>query len=510
MITRYRNAALVVGGLLLAVWLAPLGRAQEINPSVRIDGAPVKMDVPAILDVAAGRTLVPVRYVAEPLGYTVTWESGNQTIFAERNGRTIEFRIGSRAARVNGLPAQLSVAPRLIKGRTMVPLRFFAEFAGATVKWDEATGSVDILSPTSRLDRPDAGWALPQAGIRRTGFNDASAFGAAAVPMWEAGQLLDPYNGAASATAGEGMVFVAGGDRILALNRETGDVAWEAALPVSMTPVYDAARGQVYAVAGSYGTSKLYALEAATGRMNWFAAVGGGRQPQPLLIGSQVIINAGDDSTRGMLIAFDANTGSKRWQASVQGSGVPAAYGARLFLADDYGGVFAYRTWDGSPLWSRPGNRREREYGQYELVVDSGHVYFAMGTKVMALNEATGKLAWERNDLNMAAGMASDGVKLWLAVRDGVNVLDAATGDRLRYPAVCSSWPSAPVISRSHAFVACDGMVYSIDRQSYAVSPLTAGKGPLALDLDRLYYMKGDFGGYRHLSSLMALPDSNR
>ncbi|HWI65196.1 MAG TPA: stalk domain-containing protein, partial [Symbiobacteriaceae bacterium] len=474
MITRYRTAALVLGGLLLAVWLAPLGRAEEINPSVRLDGAPLKMDAPAILDVAAGRTLVPVRFVAEPLGYSIAWDEQTQTVFAERNGRTVEFRIGSRSALVNGMPVTLSVAPRLVKDRALVPLRFFAELADADVSWDEKTRSIDITSPTSRLSYPDASWVQPQGGVRRTAYNDGATFGSKAIPMWEHPVSLDAWwDPISPVTVGEGLAFVAGDrEAFRALNRENGEAVWSLPISGSSSPVYDAARAAVYVT----DASKLYALDAATGAERWFAAIAS--EAQPLLIGNQVLVNTAQEGNRGTLTSYDADTGSKLWQARVQGAGVPAAFGARLFLADDYGGVYAYRSMDGSPLWSRPGDRKEREYGRTDLMVDHGRVYFAAGQRLIALDEATGKLIWERREMPLQSGMASDGTRLWIAVGDGLNVLDAETGELLRYPAICRTTPSAPVISRSHAFLTCDGSIFAVSRDSYDAARVGAGRGP--------------------------------
>jgi len=493
---------------MLAVWLAPLGLAQEINPSVRLDGAPLKLDAPAILDVAAGRTLVPIRHVAEPLGYTVTWDEATRTVRAERDGHAVEFRIGSREAMVDGEPVALSVAPRQVRNRALVPLRFFAELAGAEVAWDNATQSIDITSPTSAVDSPHADWAEPLAGMRRTGYNAAASFGSRAVPMWEKQLDGEGYNLPVSpVTTGEGLLFVTlNGHNFTALDRETGKVVWDSNIHYGISPVYDTASGLVYVLNGGPEAARLYAMNATDGTPRWFAAVGNTwlRATQPLLMGGKVIVNQGD-SDRRTLLAFDAATGSKLWETSVKGAGIPAAYGARLFLADEYGGVHAYRATDGTPLWSHPGDSSEREYGQYNLVVDGGHVYLSIGRRMIALDEKTGDLVWKRDDLAMAGGLAADGSRLWVAVRDGLNVLDAATGEQLHYPAICNSWASAPVLSRSHAFVACDGAIYAINQQDYQVTRVAAGSGPLSLDGDRLYYSMG--GSYdRTVGALMARP----
>ncbi|MCL5056952.1 MAG: copper amine oxidase N-terminal domain-containing protein [Actinobacteria bacterium] len=46
---------------------------------------------------------------------------------------------------MNGREVKTDVLPQVIDGRTLVPVRFIAEALGADVKWDEATGTVNIL-----------------------------------------------------------------------------------------------------------------------------------------------------------------------------------------------------------------------------------------------------------------------------------------------------------------------------------------------------------------------------
>jgi len=48
----------------------------------------------------------------------------------------VEFQIGRPWCRVNDKPTKLPVAPYLKEGRTMVPVRFFAEVLGYTVDYD--------------------------------------------------------------------------------------------------------------------------------------------------------------------------------------------------------------------------------------------------------------------------------------------------------------------------------------------------------------------------------------
>lgn len=109
------------------------------------------MDVaPIILE---GRTLLPIRYVAEALGANVEWEAKEQKVTINFKGIVIELWIGKNLATVNGEwklidPSNPNVKPITIPpGRTMLPIRFIAENLGCKVDWDPNLKEVKITSP---------------------------------------------------------------------------------------------------------------------------------------------------------------------------------------------------------------------------------------------------------------------------------------------------------------------------------------------------------------------------
>jgi peptide/nickel transport system substrate-binding protein len=103
-----------------------------------------------------GRTLVPMRAIFEALGATVHWDDATRTIRAYRREDAIILELGNRTAWVNGPPRQLDVAPVAVDGRTMVPLRFVAEALGAEVAWVDATRTVTVQH-TPYTPRPIGG-----------------------------------------------------------------------------------------------------------------------------------------------------------------------------------------------------------------------------------------------------------------------------------------------------------------------------------------------------------------
>ncbi|TDA70708.1 MAG: hypothetical protein D9V47_00455 [Clostridia bacterium] len=138
--------AILVVALLGAVTWAPVAQAApEIK--VVVDGRPVSFDVPPAL--VQGRTLVPVRFVAQELGAQVDWEAATRTVTVHKGTDEIAVQVGQNTARVNGVAYQLDVSARMVRGRVLVPVRFFSELLGAAVAWDVATNTVFIITGRS-------------------------------------------------------------------------------------------------------------------------------------------------------------------------------------------------------------------------------------------------------------------------------------------------------------------------------------------------------------------------
>ena len=92
-----------------------------------------------------GRTFVPIRAIIEALGGTVDWNASTQTLTISLNKINIVLGIGNKSASVNGVDTALDDAPYISDtGRTMLPLRFVAENLGHTVNWDDTSKTITI------------------------------------------------------------------------------------------------------------------------------------------------------------------------------------------------------------------------------------------------------------------------------------------------------------------------------------------------------------------------------
>ena len=137
---------------------------QTDRVSLTLDGSPLTPDdVPALVQYPAGqngRTLVPVRLIAERLGASVTWVPETRQVILLREESTIVLTLGSATALVNGQAMELpgGVPAGVVKweGResTMVPLRFVSEQLGATVDWDNDTFTAILTSPGTPEPEP--------------------------------------------------------------------------------------------------------------------------------------------------------------------------------------------------------------------------------------------------------------------------------------------------------------------------------------------------------------------
>ncbi len=93
-----------------------------------------------------GRTLVPARGVFEALGAKVSWNGNTSTAKIQTNRKDITITIGQRYIVVNAKRMPIDVPAKIINGRTMIPLRAVAEALECEVGWDGATYTATINS----------------------------------------------------------------------------------------------------------------------------------------------------------------------------------------------------------------------------------------------------------------------------------------------------------------------------------------------------------------------------
>ena len=92
-----------------------------------------------------GRTFLPLRSVAESLNLQVKWDPVFEIIKISDGDFEMVLQLGKKVAFLNNQPVLLEIPPFTINGRTMVPLRFIAESFGFEVKWVPPSQEIVLL-----------------------------------------------------------------------------------------------------------------------------------------------------------------------------------------------------------------------------------------------------------------------------------------------------------------------------------------------------------------------------
>ncbi len=121
--------------------LAALSQARTIY--VNVDGQNVRFDgtQPQMM---GDHIMVPLRGIFEKMGANVEWNSQDQMVMANRGNTRVELRINNNEAYVNGKAVPVQYPAQIVRGSTMVPIRFISESLGAYVDWDENRSTVNI------------------------------------------------------------------------------------------------------------------------------------------------------------------------------------------------------------------------------------------------------------------------------------------------------------------------------------------------------------------------------
>jgi len=113
--------------------------AYAANIEIKVDGISITTDV--IPETRNNRIMVPLRVISENLGASITWTHHEITL--SKNNTEIILQIGSGTANVNGKAVSLDAQPYLKNNRTMVPLRFLTETLGYDIDYKNHTVTVN-------------------------------------------------------------------------------------------------------------------------------------------------------------------------------------------------------------------------------------------------------------------------------------------------------------------------------------------------------------------------------
>lgn len=118
--------------------------------AVILNGSALEFDVhPTLIN---GRTMVPMRTIFESLGAEVSWDASSNTAIGVKEGINIRITIGNSSMLKNGVAYNLDSPAIIIDGRTLVPVRAIAESFNCEVKWDNKKRTVHIFSYDKDMD----------------------------------------------------------------------------------------------------------------------------------------------------------------------------------------------------------------------------------------------------------------------------------------------------------------------------------------------------------------------
>lgn len=101
-----------------------------------------------------GRTMLPLRYLAEALGYKVFWLNETRTVVITDIGLRVEIPIDTNLIIVNGIKYTSDVKPEIVHHRTMLPIANIARALGLKdgedILWDEVNRQVTINKKSNK------------------------------------------------------------------------------------------------------------------------------------------------------------------------------------------------------------------------------------------------------------------------------------------------------------------------------------------------------------------------
>lgn len=135
--------------------------SEQLFITVKINGQPIYVDTnPYIRN---NRTFVPIRFIAEAFQLKVEWIQAEKKTILRDETTTIEMWIDSNKLVVNGEELSMDVNVEGIDGRTMVPIRYFAESLNFSVHWDDTTCSVALFKENAEI---------PESSILKRSYTD--------------------------------------------------------------------------------------------------------------------------------------------------------------------------------------------------------------------------------------------------------------------------------------------------------------------------------------------------
>ena len=142
--------ALAMAGLIVVGTIASAFAVSSV--AITVNGQSVQSEASFIN--GNGRTMVPISFIAERLGYSVTWQADTRTAIFKSKDVTVDMKVGTNYFTRNGTKVDMDTYSVINKNRTIVPLNAVATALGSKVEWDSNTRVVSVVSGTGVAEVP--------------------------------------------------------------------------------------------------------------------------------------------------------------------------------------------------------------------------------------------------------------------------------------------------------------------------------------------------------------------
>lgn len=131
-------ATMLLFGVMTSLNISYAAEPKGHRIQVRVNGSNVEFNAEmgeAYLS-EEDRIMIPIRVVSEKMDYAVDWEGDTRTVVITGEGIVLRLPVDKDTATKDGETIQLDTKTVLREGRVYVPLRFVSEAMGGTVSYD--------------------------------------------------------------------------------------------------------------------------------------------------------------------------------------------------------------------------------------------------------------------------------------------------------------------------------------------------------------------------------------
>jgi outer membrane protein assembly factor BamB len=373
------------------------------------------------------------------------------------------------------------------------PVTFTANVSGDSGTPDGDVKFVDDNGSVLGTRALVAGSASFTTRVLATGSHDVTAY-YEGTPTWAAGASSPVALTVDAVTGGLATAFqnttVHDGASSSQLDTVTLHQAWQVNLgsaatgssPTASYPLIADGRVFVVVIDSVNGQYVLYALDAATGAVDWWSPMGSTYAWFGLTYdGGQVFT----DNSNGTLTAFDAETGHQRWSAAPGQylySAPPTAYDGVLYASGSgsSGTIFALSEDDGSVLWSHGIENGD----QGSPVVDATGVYLTQVCDDAYHFSLLGTLLWTHTGNCDGGGGATSSLHSNALYYHGYGpdspvIFDAGTGDVI---GTFGTSPVPPAFDNQHMYLTQNNSLVALDPSGSPGAWTFTGDGHIATD----------------------------